>query len=100
MLYKGTVPFADVAKDNWFAHYAKYAYDQGLTESLQTIDAQGNIYLNPDALITRYEAIKIIMLSYYKIKNPSIDIQSASVLGDIIDPSNPYYKYIRQAEAL
>jgi|GEM_PF-1480046 len=28
----GNSPFADVKSGNWFAHYANYAYTQGLTE--------------------------------------------------------------------
>lgn len=96
--YVGETIFSDTP--NWFNHYAQYAYTQWLTDGLYTTDKKGNKYLNPDQAITRYEAIKVIMLAYNKIQQGSISIVGSSVLGDIINPNDPYYSYVRQAELL
>lgn len=96
--YIGEKVFAD--SPNWFNHYAQYAYNQWLTQWLYTTDRQGNMYLNPDKEITRYEAIKVIMLAYNKMQQWSASIVWSSVLGDVINPNDPYYSYVRQAEAL
>lgn len=96
--YRGEIVFADTP--NWFNHYAQYAYNQWLTDGLYTTNKKGNKYLFPDQAITRYEAIKVIMLAYNKIKQSATSINGRSVLGDIINPSDPYYSYVRQAEAL
>jgi len=40
------------------------------------------------------------MLAYNKISQSLVDISKPSVMGDIIDSSNPYYSYVRQAETL
>jgi hypothetical protein len=58
------------------------------------------MYLDPDKAINRYEAIKIMMLAYNKINQSVVDISQPSVMGDVIDANNPYYSYVRQAEAL
>lgn len=96
--YLGEKIFADTP--NRFNYYAQYAYNQWLTEGLYTTDRQGNLYLNPDKEITRYEAIKVIMLAYNKIQQQYPSIVWSSVLGDIINPNDPYYSYVRQAEML
>lgn len=96
----GNIPFADVASGNWFAHYANYAYTQWLTEWLYTTDKDGNKFFNPDKPINRYEAIKVIMLAYKKINKQSINTSKPSVLSDIVNSNDPYYSYIREAEAL
>jgi len=85
---------------NWFNHYAQYAYNQGLTDGLYTTDKNGNKYLSPDKSITRYEGIKIIMLAYAKLQQSAIETMGSSVLGDVINPNDPYYSYVRQAETL
>jgi len=64
-IYAGNKPFADTP--NWFNHYADFAFKQGLTDGLYTTDKDGKKYLKPDEYITRYEAIKIMMLAYNKI---------------------------------
>ncbi len=96
--YIGEVIFSDTP--NWFNHYAHYAYSQWLTEGLYTTDKNGNKYLDPDRAITRYEAIKVIMLAYNKIQQWYPSIIWSSVLGDIINTNDPYYSYVRQAEVL
>lgn len=96
----GTIPFADVTSGNWFAHYANYAYTQWLTEWLYTTDKNGNKFFNPDKPISRYEAIKVIMLAYKKINKQSINISKPSVLSDIISTNDAYYAFVREAEAL
>jgi hypothetical protein len=63
-------------------------------------DSNGNKTLNPDKNITRYEAIKVMMLAYNSIQHSDIYFSGSSVMGDIINKDNPYYTYIRQAEAL
>lgn len=98
--YNGTIPFADVSNSNWFAHYANYAYTKGLTDGLFTTDKDGKRLLNPDQKMTRYEAIKVMMLAYNKINKPLTSLTGSSVMGDVIDKNNPYYSYIRQAEIL
>jgi len=97
-IYNGNRPFADTP--NWFNHYADYAFKNGLTEGLYNTDKDGKKYLDPDKAISRYEAIKIMMLAYNKISQSLVDISKPSVMGDIIDSSNPYYSYVRQAETL
>jgi len=96
--YRGDIVFTDTP--NWFNHYAQYAYNQWLTDGLYTTDKKGNKYLSPDKAITRYEAIKVIMLAYAKLQQSAITTMGSSVLGDIIDTGNPYYRYVRQAETL
>jgi len=96
----GSIPFADVTSGNWFAHYANYAYTQWLTEWLYTTDKNGNRFFDPDKQITRYEAIKVIMLAYKKIHKQSINTAKPSVLSDIVNSNDPYYSYVREAEAL
>jgi len=71
-----------------------------LTDGLYTTDKKGNKYLKPDQAITRYEAIKVIMLAYNKIKQSATAINGRSVLGDVINPNDPYYSYVREAEVL
>lgn len=58
------------------------------------------MYLDPDKAISRYEAIKIMMLAYNRISQSMIDTSKPSVMGDIVDANNPYYSYVRQAEVL
>jgi hypothetical protein len=41
-----------------------------------------------------------MMLAYRKIYPQTININGQSVMGDIVNPNDPYYSYIRQAEAL
>lgn len=96
-IYNGNKPFADTP--NWFNHYADYAFKQGLTEGLYTIK-DGKMYLDPDKSITRYEAIKVMMLAHNKISQSMVDISKPSVMGDVVDANNPYYSYVRQAEML
>ncbi|MBP7841682.1 S-layer homology domain-containing protein [Patescibacteria group bacterium] len=60
----------------------------------------GKQYLSPDAEITRYEAIKIMMLAYDMIDKTKISLAGVSVMGDVVDANNPYYQYIRKAEVL
>lgn len=98
--YNGTIPFADVSANYWFAHYADYAFRQGLTDGLYTTDAEGNRYLDGDRPITRYEAIKVMMLAYNKIYPQGINTSGPSVMGDVINSNDPYYRYIREAEVL
>ena len=62
--------------------------------------SNGQRYLNPDQPATRYEAIQAMMTAYNLINNDIINTNEPSVLGDIIDPSNPYYQSVRQAETL
>ncbi len=97
-IYLGNKPFVDTP--NWFNHYADFAFKQWLVEWLYTTDKDGNRYLNPDEFITRYEAIKIMMLAYNKISQSMANIDWASVMGDVVDSNNPYYSYVRQAEVL
>jgi hypothetical protein len=99
-IYTGAIPFADINNTHWFSHYAQYAYSKWLTEWLWTTDTTGNRYISPDQAISRYEAIKVIMLAYQTINKHSIALSWTTFLGDVIDPSNPYYKYIREAEVL
>lgn len=96
----GTIPFADVVSGNWFAHYADYAFKQGLTEGLYTTDRNGNKFLDPDKPINRYEATKIMMLAYNKIQQAPTTFTKPTVLGDVLNVNDPYYTYIRQAEVL
>ncbi len=96
----GDIPFADVVSGNWFAHYANYAYTQGLTEGLYTTDKNGNKFFSPDKPINRYEAIKVIMLAYKKINIQSISTNKPTIFGDLTNTNDPYYSYIREAEAL
>lgn len=96
----GDIPFADVTSGNRFAHYANYAYTQGLTEWLYITDKNGNKFFDPDKPINRYEAIKVIMLAYKKINMQSIQTNKPTVLSDIVNPNDPYYNYVREAEAL
>lgn len=96
----GNIPFADVATGNWFAHYANYAYTQGLTEGLYTTDKDGKKFFSPDKPINRYEAIKVIMLAYKKINKQSTTINKPSVLSDITNANDPYYAFVKEAEAL
>jgi len=98
--YVQNIPFADVASGNWFAHYANYAYTQGLTEWLYTTDKNGKKFFSPDKSINRYEAIKVIMLAYKKINKQSINTNKPSVLSDIINANDAYYAFVREAEAL
>ncbi len=100
LLYTGNIPFADVSYDNRFAHYADYAFKQGITEGLYTTDDDGNRYIDADKLITRYEAIKIMMLTYKQLYLHRIDTDGPSVMGDVINTDDPYYSYIREAEEL
>lgn len=97
-MYTGNKPFIDTP--NRFNHYADFAFKQGLVEWLYTTDKYGNRYLNPDQAITRYEAIKIMMLAYNKISQSMANITWPSVMGDVINPDDPYYSYVRQAEVL
>lgn len=100
IVYNWPTPFADVPKEHRFAHYANYAYEAWLTDSMITIQ-DGKLYINPDKDITRYEAIQLIMTAYNMINNiniQNIDNQWSSVLWDMIDANNPYYQYVRQAE--
>jgi len=97
-IFIGNRPFLDTP--NWFNHYADFAFKQWLTQWLYTTDTDGNRYLDPDQAITRYEAIKIMMLAYNKISQSIVDISQPSVMGDVIDTNNPYYNYVRQAEVL
>lgn len=96
-IYNGNKPFADTP--NWFNHYADYAFKNGLTEGLYSVK-DGKMYLDPDKAISRYEAIKIMMLAYNKISQSMVDISQPSVMGDVVDANNPYYSYVRQAETL
>lgn len=98
--YKWATPFADVPANHWFAHYADYMYKYGMMDGLIDTDKDGNRYFHPDQPMQRYEAIKAIMLAYKKINPADINIAWQSVMGDVIDKNNPYYKYIRAAEVL
>jgi len=97
-IYAGNKPFADTP--NWFNHYADFAFKQGLTDGLYTTDKDGKKYIKPNEYITRYEAIKIMMLAYNKITQSMINLSGSSVMGDIVNPNDPYYSYVRQAEVL
>lgn len=41
-----------------------------------------------------------MMLAYDMIDKEKVSLAGTSVMGDVIDPSNPYYQYIRKAEVL
>jgi len=97
--YPTPTQFADVAQDYWFAWYADYAAKKWLLDGLVTVK-NGKQYLSPDAEITRYEAIKIMMLAYDMIDKTKISLAGVSVMGDVVDANNPYYQYIRKAEVL
>lgn len=97
-IYTWAKPFVDTP--NWFNHYADFAFKQWLTDGLYTTDKDGKKYLNPDEHITRYEAIKIMMLAYNKITQSMTNVSGPSVMGDIVNPNDPYYSYVRQAEVL
>jgi len=60
----------------------------------------GKQYLNPDAEITRYESIKLMMLAYDMVDKSKVSLTGRSVMGDVIDANNPYFQYIRKAELL
>lgn len=96
--YTWTVPFADVWKTNWFAHYADYAFKKWLTEWLHT-SKNGLMELSPRKQMTRYEATKAIVIAYEKIVWKPISMQSAtaSKITDVPN-TNPYYNYVRKAE--
>jgi len=97
--YPFAVQFADVPQDHWFAWYANYALNKWLVSWMAEM-SNGQRYLNPDQPATRYEAIQAMMTAYNLINNDIINTNEPSVLGDIIDPSNPYYQSVRQAETL
>lgn len=99
LLYTGVIPFSDVAYNNWFSHYASYAFAKWLTQGLYTTTKEGKNQLSPTKNMTRYEATKAIVIAYEKIQKSSIAVPSGSV-SKITDvkPSNPYYTYIRKAE--
>ena len=98
--YYGETPFKDVPRDLWVAHYAEYAQTKWLTDGLIAYDAKWNAYIKPDEPMTRYEAIKVMMVAYNMIVKIKVDISWRSALGDVIEKNNPYYQYIRQAEIL
>jgi len=97
LLYTGVIPFADVAYNNRFSHYASYAFGKWLTEWLYTTDVSKK-YLSPTVWMTRYEATKAIVIAYEKIYGPILT-QGTSI-SKIIDVSStdPYYTYVRKAE--
>jgi hypothetical protein len=41
-----------------------------------------------------------MMLAYNKIYPQGVNTNGTSVMGDVINPNDPYYSYIRQAEVL
>lgn len=99
--YPFAVQFEDVPWDHRFAWYANYAKNKWLTDGMAEIRGNGQRYLYPDAPATRYEVIWTIMKAYNIINDQKIDVQEwSSVLGDVIDKSNPYYTSVRQAETL
>lgn len=98
-LYVWSIPFADVPNKHRFSHYINYAYEKWLLQWLIS-ELGWNKYISPDISMTRYEAIRVMMSAYNAINQEDVDIQWRSTLWDVIDTSNPYYKYIRQAEML
>lgn len=98
-IYPFSVQFADVPQDHRFAWYANYALNKWLVSWMAEM-RNGQRYLNPDQPATRYEAIQAMMTAYNLINNDVINTNQPSVLGDVIDPNNPYYQSVRQAEAL
>lgn len=62
-----------MSRDNWFAHYAQYAYEKGLIGDLAYMK-NGKRYINSDEIITRYEAIWVMMTAYNQIHKKSISI--------------------------
>lgn len=96
--YTKAIPFADVSPDHWFAHYAQYAKDKWLTDGLTT--NKNWLLLQPDILMTRYEAVKIMVIAYESIHKVSIKADDKKVLGDMIDKNNPYHSYVMKALSL
>jgi len=97
--YQGPIVFADVPATHWFAHYASYAYNKWLLDTMR-YTKNNQKYIDPDTAMTRYEAIRIMMIAYQKIDTRIIAITTRSLMGDVIDKNNPYYSYIRNAETL
>lgn len=97
--YPTPTQFADVGQNYWFAWYVDYAARKGLLDGLVT-SKDGKQYLQPDKEITRYEAIKLMMLAYDMIDKSKVALTGTSVMGDVIDANSPYYQYIRKAEIL
>jgi cysteine-rich repeat protein len=97
LLYTGVIPFADVAYNNRFSHYANYAFTRWLTQWLYSVDSAKN-YLSPTKWMTRYEATKAIVTAYEKM-HWTIVIQSAPA-SKIVDvpTADPNSIYVRKAE--
>lgn len=97
LLYNGVIPFGDVSKNNWFSHYASYAFSKWLTEWLYTTNASKN-YLSPTTWMTRYEATKAIVIAYEKIHGTILpQWASPSKITDV-PVADPNYIYVRKAE--
>ena len=96
--YPYALTFVDVDKNNWFSRYSKYAYSNGLTDGLYVTKGTGK-YFSPNEPISRNDIIKKIMITYHKIYSGTVTLSTTSNLTDV-RPSDPYYKYIREAETL
>lgn len=94
----GTKIFTDVPNDNWFAHYANYTYQEWLADGLYTTGTKDTLLLQPEKKITRYEAIKTIMIAYNKINDEQHIPSTPTAFTDVPEKNNPYYIYVRQAE--
>jgi hypothetical protein len=97
--YPKATPFADVPQEHWFAWYADYAVKKWLTKGLAT-NKDGKNYIDPDKHITRNDAVKFMMITYDAINKKKVNIDGTSVLWDVVNANDPYYQYIRRAEAL
>ncbi len=89
--------FEDVWKNYWFVRYTDYALSRWIMNWLyQTINDKRFFY--PESYITRNDAIKKLIEIYNEI-NWDTPLNNSSNLVDI-NPWDPYYNYIRQAESL
>jgi len=97
--YPGVILFADVNKNHWFSRYTQYAYSNKLADGLYTTKGTTR-YFTPDVPISRNDIIKKIMITYHEIYPGTVSLSGTkSKLVDVTS-SDPYYKYIREAEVL
>ncbi len=87
-------PFADVSKDIWYAPYIEYAKKLGL---IQGCDTTKNLFC-PDKVITRAEAIKILVLAYPHLKALQGKTPT-KMFSDVTDKQQWFYSYIYAAQA-